>query len=224
MPIREYALWRDRMPISVTEARSTANSWLRAQTGFPTGSYTMPRGKHPRNGRVVEIRCDPYESDESYMCALLIVRDDFSVVLKNDRRLDIQEIFERNGYSFKEDEEDEHPSERRRLATERFYDIIEENAHSLPSWLVTFEPADGNANASYDGQVTVERSVKRKTRLKTLGVVVKMSATAARKYNSYIAKIGKQNEVVTVIVSEDFTDEEILERFLNGIRGRTGIR
>lgn len=186
----------------------------------------MPRGKHPKGGgRIVEIRCDPHESEESFMCALLIVKDDASIVLQKDRRLQIQDLFERQGFSFEEDTDDDLPeSERRLSAIERFYEIMEERSDSFPSWLMKFEPVDINANVPYDGYVTVERIVKKKSKLKRLGVVVKMSTTGARKYNKHLAALGKQNEVITVIVHYDFSDDEILDRFLNGIRGKTGLR
>ncbi len=194
------------MRLSTREATITAIEFMR-QGDFPRGSVAHPRKYIPEiGGRFFHILLDETTLNKTFCLMKLIVLDDGTVQVKQDRRERVQEIFSKAGMTPVSAAPPAPESFDHSTAVQVFFDAVV--TMNKPSWLRSVQKrTDCHVRSYTDGYAHV--SVPNSTKLTAVPFKIKTSKLARDKY-----RLRHGADAVVLLVRPSIPATTLRARFL----------
>ncbi len=180
------------MPLDVYSATRLATAWLSEQNAVPV-ERTLSRG-HSHDGRAWKFRVHYMhpEYNMEFFLAQLLVKEDGSVAVLQDKREHVRKILSK-------------PNGLRREA--RFFTALEARTALTPEWFLKVERA-----GSYVDVRGIDGFAHVKIGEKTLKMPFQIKSSKTNK-KDFLAKYSHLPKVVEVIVADDWsTDDQLRQR------------
>ena len=177
------------MPLDVYSATQLATAWLSEQNDLPL-ERILSRG-HSHDGRTWKFRVHYThpEYNMEFFLAQLLVKEEGSVVVLQDKREHVQKILSK-------------PNGLRREA--RFFTALEVRTALTPEWFLKVERAGSYIDVRGIAHVRISE--------KTLKMPIQVKSSKTNK-KDFLAKYSHLPKVVEVIVADDWsTDDQLRQR------------